>query len=569
MAMDTGRLQAALADHARGGTDRRGFIQRAMAAGAGFALADALWLSAGPAFAQSTHQAAPLPAADYIVIGAGSSGGTLAGELARRSGASVLVLEGGISDEIPQVTDPSQWPAALASPFTANYATTPQAHANNRVIPYPRGEGLGGCSSVNCMIYARGTPQDYNDWAYNGATGWEWASVLPDFKALEDWQGGASAWRGAGGPLHITQPDPAKGHEGARAFIEGAVSLGYAENKDFNSGPLEGPAWVNFNIYRGKRQNSAVAFLRPAIDAGAKLTVFTQAPVLRLVIEKGRCIGVEYLHGGRKIMVRANKEVILSAGAIMTPKILTLSGLGDAAHLRQLGITPLVDLPGVGANLQDHVLGAGVNFEGKHPVPPSNYNLSEVYMWARSSPDQPVPDINALYVSVPFATKELNLQQTDGYAILCGVMRPKSRGSVTIASTDPRAAPLIDPNWLAAGQDMVALKAATDLARAIGNSDAYKDIRKAELLPGTAASSPETYREFLKNSVSTYFHPVGTAKMGTDPMAVVDPHLRVYGVEGLRVADASVMPSITTGNTNAPSILIGYRGAKMIAAGAG
>ncbi|WP_068083378.1 GMC family oxidoreductase [Novosphingobium rosa] len=568
MTMDSERLYAVLTDHARGGTDRRGFIQRAMAAGAGLALADALWLGAGPAFAQSTHKAAPIAAADYIVIGAGSSGGTLAGELARRSGASVLVLEGGISDEIPQVTDPSQWPAALASSFTRNYATTPQLHANNRSIPYPRGEGLGGCSSVNCMIYARGTPQDFNDWAYNGATGWDWASVLPDYKALEDWQGGASEWRGVGGPLHVTQPDPAKGHEGARAFIEGAKSLGYAENKDFNSGPLEGPAWVNFTVYMGKRQNSAVAFLRPAIAAGAKLTVFTEAPVLRLVIEKGRCIGVEYLHAGRKVMVRANKEVILSAGALMTPKILTLSGLGDAAHLRKLGIAPVVDLPGVGANLQDHVLGAGVNFEGKHPVPPTNYNHSEVYMWSRSSSDQPVPDINALYVSVPFATKELNLQQTNGYAILCGVMRPKSRGSVTIASTDPRAAPLIDPNWLAAEQDMVALKAATELARAIGNSDAYKDICKSELLPGAAAASPATYREFLKNSVSTYFHPVGTAKMGTDAMAVVDPHLRVYGVEGLRVADASVMPSITTSNTNAPSILIGYRGAKMIASGA-
>lgn len=567
--IDIASLNATMAEHARGGMGRRGFIQRAMAAGAGFALADALWLGGGTALAQSTRSAMPMQAADYILIGAGSSGGTLAGELARRTGASVLVLEGGRSDLIPQITDPSQWPAALADPFTANYATAPQAHANNRVIPYPRGEGLGGCSSVNCMIFARGTPQDYDDWAYNGATGWNWANVLPDYKALEDWQGGASQWRGAGGPLHITQPDPAKGHEGAVAFMEGAKSLGYAENRDFNSGPIEGPAWVNFNVYMGNRQNSAVAFLRPAMAAGARLTVFTEAPVLRLVIDKGRCIGVEYLHAGRKVMVRANKEVILSAGAIMTPKILTLSGIGDAAHLRKLGIAPVADLPGVGANLQDHVLGAGVNFESKHKVPPTNYNHSEVYMWWRSTPDQPVPDINALYVSVPFATKELNLQQTNGYAILCGVMRPKSRGAVTITSADPRAVPLIDPNWLASGQDVAALRAATELARAIGNSDAYRDIRKEELLPGAkVASSPAEYREFLKNSVSTYFHPVGTAKMGTDTMAVVDPQLKVYGIEGLRVADASVMPTITTGNTNAPSILIGYRGAKMIAGAA-
>lgn len=566
--IDFTRLAATLRDHAQGGMGRRTFLSRAVAAGAGFAMADALWLAGGKAWAQSTRTTAPVASADYIVVGAGSSGATLAGELARRSGASVLVLEGGLSDDSPLITDPARWPEALASPFTKTYATTPQTHAQSRVVPYPRGEGLGGCSSVNCMIYCRGAAQDYEDWADDGATGWDWKSVLPDYKALEDWQGGASAMRGAGGPLHVTRPDPAKGHEGAVAFMEGAKSLGYPETKDFNSGQLEGPAWVNFTVHAGKRQNTAVAFLRPAMEKGAKLTVLTEAPVMKLLIEKGRCVGVEYLHAGRLTRVRANKEVILSAGAVITPKLLTLSGIGDAEHLRKLGIAPVVSLPGVGQNLQDHVLGAGVNFESRHPVPPTQYNHSEVYMWWKSTPDQPVPDINALYVSVPFATKELNLQAQHGYAILCGVMRPKSRGAVTVTSADPRVDPLIDPNYLQAEQDLVALKAATELARAIGNSDAYKDIRKAELLPGPAAQDPAAYRDFLQKSVSTYFHPVGTAKMGTDAMAVVDPQLRVYGVEGLRVADASVMPTITTGNTNAPSILIGYRGAKMIAGAA-
>lgn len=566
--LDTRRLDAAMRDHAAGAIDRRGFISRAMAAGAAFALADALWIGGGKAWAQSTRQTTAPQAADYIVIGAGSAGATLAGQLAQRTGASVLVLEAGLSDQTPLVTDPSQWPAALASPFTKTYETTPQAHAQNRVVPYPRGEGLGGCSSVNCMIYCRGSTQDYDDWACNGATGWDWNAVLPDYKELEDWQGGASALRGAGGPLHVTRPDHAKGHEGAVAFMEGAKSLGYKETEDFNGGTLEGPAWVNFTVHAGKRQNSAVAFLRPAMAAGAKLKVLTEAPVLKLVIEKGRCVGVQYLHAGKPVTVRANKEVILSAGAIITPKLLTLSGIGDPAHLRKLGIEPIAALAGVGRNLQDHVLGAGVNFEAKRPVPPTNYNHSEVYFWSKSAPSQPVPDINALYVSVPFATKELNLQQQHGYAILCGVMRPKSRGAVKVMSADPRVDPLIDPNYLAVEQDMVALKAATDLARAIGNSDAYKDIRKAELLPGAAADSPASYRAFLQKSVSTYFHPVGTAKMGTDEGSVIDPQLRVHGIAGLRVADASVMPTITTGNTNAPSILIGYRGAKLIAAAA-
>lgn len=565
--IDTRRLGDALAAYGQGKFDRRSFMGAAMAAGAGFAVANALGLAGGKAWAQSTRSSPTPPtpsAADYIVIGAGSSGATVAGQLALRTGASVLVLEGGISDDSPLIANPSQWPAALGSPFTGNYNTTPQIHADNRVVPYPRGEGLGGCSSVNCMIYNRGSASDYDDWAYNGATGWDWASVLNDYKALEDWQGGGSAERGVGGPLHVTQPDPLKGHEGARAFMAGAKSLGYPETKDFNT-ELAGPTWVNMTVYAGKRQNSATAFLRPAMEKAAKLTVLTEAPVLKLVIEKGRCVGVTYLHAGKPVTVRANKEVILSAGALMTPKLLMLSGIGDAATLKGLGVTPVVDLAGVGRNLQDHVLGAGVNYEAKSPVPPSNYNLSEVYMWWKSAASQPVPDISALYVSVPFATTELNLQQQHGYAILSGVMRPKSRGSVRVTSADPRAAPLIDPNYLAVDQDLVALQAATDLARAIGNSDAYKDIRKAELMPAKAAASPVTYRDFLRKSVSTFFHPVGTAKMGTDAESVVDPQLRVYGVEGLRVVDASVMPTITTGNTNAPSILIGWRAAKLIA----
>uniref|UniRef100_UPI0035CC1F0F GMC family oxidoreductase n=1 Tax=uncultured Sphingomonas sp. TaxID=158754 RepID=UPI0035CC1F0F len=560
-------LGKAYAEYGRGKFDRRQFLNVAMAAGASFAVANALGLAGGQAWAQSTRKAKAPVAADYIVIGAGSAGATVAGQLALRTGASVLVLEGGLSDDTPLITDPARWPEALGSPFTGNYNTTPQRHANDRVVPYPRGEGLGGCSSVNCMIYNRGSASDYDDWAYNGATGWGWNSVLADYKELEDWQGGASVLRGAGGPLHVTQPDPAKGHEGARAFMAGAKALGYPESKDFNV-QLEGPTWVNMTVYAGKRQNTATAFLRPAMEKRARLTVLTEAPVIKLVIEKGRCVGVTYLHAGKPVTVRATKEVILSAGALMTPKLLMLSGIGNATTLKSLGIAPLVDLAGVGENLQDHVLGAGVNYEAKGPVPPSNYNLSEVHMWWKSDPTLPVADISALYVSVPFATKELNLQQQHGYAILSGVMRPKSRGSVRITSSNPLAPPLIDPNYLAVEQDLVALKAATDLARAIGNSDAYRDIRKEELLPGKAALSPVEYRDFLRKSVSTFFHPVGTAKMGTDAGAVVDPQLKVYGVEGLRVADASVFPTITTGNTNAPSIMVGWRAAKLIAGAA-
>jgi choline dehydrogenase len=266
--------------------------------------------------------------------------------------------------------------------------------------------------------------------------------------------------------------------------------------------------------------------------------------------------------------VRAKKEIVLSAGSIETPKLLMLSGIGDAATLKQHGITPVVNLPGVGQNLHDHILGAGCNWESKGPVPPSNYNASEVYMWERTDSRLPAPDINVLYVSLPFSTPQLPMPKVDGYSILSGVQRPQSRGSLTLASANPNDAPIIDPNYLAVDDDWTAFRKATELAREIGNSKSYDPYRKREILPGNGVSSQAEWRDFLAKSAWTFFHPVGTAKMGVDEMAVVDPQLRVYGVQGLRVADASIMPSITSGNPNAPTIMIGWRAAGFLAASA-
>ena len=563
---ETRAVEGLLSDFRAGRLDRRSFINAAMTFGLSSAVAQSLSLAAsGRAFAQTTREVEPVADAyDYIIIGAGSSGGTLAGTLAMQSDARILLLEAGGADVAPEIHNPLHWPLTLDKPYVRHFKTVPQKNANNRVIDWPRASVMGGCSSINAMIFCRGHKNDYDSWAYQGNKGWDYASVLPDFKALEDWQGGASAYRGTGGPLHVTQPNADRRSAGGAAFVEGARSLGYTETSDFNAEQFEGPAWVNFTIYDGKRQSTAVAFLKPAMETRKNLTVLTEAPVTRLIVEGGRCTGVEYRHAGKSVKVRANSEVILSAGAIATPWLMMLSGLGPADDLRKLGLDVVADLPGVGQNLQDHILGAGVNYEATSPIPSSLYNESEVYMWAKSSDALSTPDINVLYLGIPFSTPDLPLSAKNAYSILSGVMRPHARGSVRLASADPRVDPLIDPNYLGVDQDFKALLAATELARAIGATSAFSSMRSKELLPGPAAADTASYREFLKNSVWTYFHPTSTCRMGVDGMAVVDETLRVRGVDGLRIADTSVLPQITTGNTNAPAILIGWRGAKYL-----
>ncbi|MEM8662877.1 MAG: GMC oxidoreductase, partial [Pseudomonadota bacterium] len=383
------------------------------------------------------------------------------------------------------------------------------------------------------------------------------------FKAMETWEGGASEYRGDSGPIYISKPAEDKRHEGAVAFMDACAGLGYTENDDFNAERMSGQAWVNFNIKDARRQSSATAFLRPAVETG-DVTILTDAPALDLVIENGRCKGVRYLHHGKPHTVHADREVIVSAGAIDSPRLLMLSGIGPAAALSQIGITPKVDLA-VGEGLQDHVLGAGVNYEAKGPVPLSHYNHSEVYMWERSDSRLPAPDMIALYVSVPFASSGHAMNHENGYCVLSGVARPHSRGHVRLASADPMVPPIVDPNYLAEEQDWRAYRAATELCREIGGHEAYAPLRKAEVLPGADLSEAD-WREFLGKSLNTYFHPTSTCRMGVDETAVVDPELKVYGVDGLRVADASVMPSITTSNTNAPSMMIGWKCGEMVAA---
>lgn len=560
------RLEQAVLDFHCGRTSRRNFIRTAMAAGVTAGLAGALASAWSPrAWAASTLNT-PKPARtfDYIIIGSGSAGSAAAYRLAEASDASILVLEAGGDDDLPEVHNPQSWAASLGTRATKFFNTVPQNNADGRTHAWPRGNVLGGTSALNAMIYARGHKSDYESWAYAGNTGWSYAEVLEHFKAMETWEGGASEYRGDGGPIHISIPAEDKRHEGAVAFMDACASLGYRETPDFNAERMEGQAWVNFNIKDFKRQSSATAFLRPAMENG-NVTVLTDAPALKLVIDKGRCKGVTYLHNGAPHTVHADAEVILSAGAIDSPRLLMLSGIGPASDLKGIGIDAVADLP-VGEGLQDHVLGAGVNYEAKGPVPLSHYNHSEVYMWERSDSRLPAPDMIALYVSVPFASTGHTLGYEHGYCVLSGVARPHSRGSLKLASADPAVPPIVDPNYLAEEQDWKAYRAATELCREIGADAAYAPFRKAEVLPGAGDMSESRWREFLAKSLNTYFHPTSTCRMGVDETAVVDPELRVYGIDGLRVADASIMPSITTSNTNAPSMMIGWKCAEMVRA---
>ncbi|MFM0649115.1 GMC family oxidoreductase N-terminal domain-containing protein [Paraburkholderia bryophila] len=544
---------------------RREFLARMAAAGISVGLANSLSLAlSNDVFASSTKEVpAPTQPFDYIVVGAGSSGATTAARLAQLSDATVLVLESGGTDQLPEIQNPLFWPQSLGKPFVEHFPTTRQANANGRIIDWPRAYAIGGNSDVNAMIYCRGHRNDFDSWASAGCTGWDFASVLPAYKALEDWEGGPSELRGTGGPLRITQPAPGLRHPGAAAFIQSAVDLGHPENPDFNGERMEGPAWVNMTLSGGTRQSTGLAFLKPAM-ARKNLTVLTEAPAMQLVIDGNRCVGVRYLHNGQPAVVRVSKEVIVAAGSIESPKLLMLSGIGPEQELKRAGVPTKVALSGVGQNLQDHILGAGVNYEAKAPVPTSHYNHSEVYMWAKTDSSRPTPNINTLYVSLPFSTPELNVKATNGYSILSGIMQPTSRGSITLSSDNFRDRPVINPNYLSTKADVDAFMHATELARSIGAGQAFSDIRKTELLPGPAVKSRDDMHQFLRQSCSTFFHPTSTCKMGIGRTAVVDSNLRVYGIEGLRVADASIMPNITSGNTNAPSIMIGWRAAELV-----
>lgn len=500
---------------------------------------------------------------DYIVVGAGSAGCVVAARLSAHPEINVLLLEAGGSDDHRDVHNPTKWPKLLQGDLDWGYRTTPLRHCHHRVDHVPRGKMLGGCHSHNASAWVRGHRTDFDRWAEQGCPGWSWEEVLPLYRQIEDWHGPVSALRGVGGPLHVAPPvDP---NPIAAAFVASGAAVDLPIIEDNNGLQMEGTSFFNMTIKDGKRNSVARAYLRPAMSR-TNLTVLTGAETERLVLEGTRCVGVEYQQNGRSQSVRADREVILSAGVVGSPRALMLSGIGRAEDLKRLGIDTVTDLAGVGRNLQDHPLVGGINYECQGRLPLPRNNGAESTMWWHSKAGLDSPDIQAVILEFPFATPELasRLPGKNCYAIAPSVVRVASRGSITLASANPRDAPLIDPNFMACDADIAAMLFAIELCRAMGASDAFAGFRKREVMPGKL--SRQEMIEFIRQGATTYFHPTGTCKMGIDAEAVVDPELRVHGIENLRIADASIMPSVTTGNTNAPSVMIGEKAAELILA---
>ncbi|MEJ1935093.1 GMC family oxidoreductase N-terminal domain-containing protein, partial [Nostoc sp. NIES-2111] len=481
-------------------------------------------------FGSSSATEPPRGPFDYIVVGGGSAGCALASRLAQESDASVLLLEAGGDDDVEAIHTPQRWVEALESKACRFYETEPQPFTAGRTHMWPRGRVIGGSGSLNVSIFVRGHRADFDSWAYQGARGWDYASLLPLFKAMEDFEGGASTFRGTGGPLHVSTPRPGRRHPGAVAFEEATQAMGYPSTPDLNGASMEGTGWADLTVRDGRRQSAAVAFLRPALRR-SNLTVVTDAPALSLVLEGGRCRGVRYLHGGKPHTVHAHAEVIVSSGSLESPRLLMLSGIGDAGELGALGIDAAADLPGVGRNLQDHLLVGGIVYEGRGPQPPSNYNHSEVYLWARSEPGLFTPDLFIHHHSRAFAVPP-TAPVENAYTIVPGLARAHSRGHIRLRSADPNDPLLIDPRYLSSEQDRKALLTSVKLSREIGASAAYAEMRLREVLPGPDVKSDADLAEFTARAVHTFFHPTSTCRMGYEPDCVVDAELKVHGIEG-------------------------------------
>ncbi|KOV97276.1 choline dehydrogenase [Streptomyces sp. NRRL B-1140] len=495
---------------------------------------------------------------EALVVGAGSAGAVVARRLLD-AGLAVTVLEAGPSDEAEAIHDPLQSVHLLGSEFDWNFRTVPQTSANGVELLQPRGRTLGGTSSLNGMIYARGVPSDYDAWVLQGAAGWTWSEVEPYFRKLEDYDGGAVGGRGVGGPLHIQRlPDPSPI---VRAFVEAAEEAGYPYNDDYNddSGLSDGVSYLQTTIRDGRRVSSWEAYVRPVAD-NPRLSVVTGATVIRILVEGGRATGVEYLRGGELHQVRSDR-VVLSAGVFGTPQILQLSGIGDAAQLRSLGIDVQVHVPGVGRNLQDHVT-SPVIFETAEPVFPKTQGL-EAGVFGRTRPGLLAPNVQPMLMSFvyPFISGRL---PEYGFTITGQVLHPLSRGTVSLRSADPTVAPLIDPRYISEPDDLEVLVDCLLKIREIGEQPALQSLHKGEVHPGPDFGTRERVREYVRRATVTGQHQVGTARMGVDSESVVDPTLRVHGVEGLWVADASIMPTLVSGNTNGPTIMIGERAADFV-----
>lgn len=516
---------------------------------------------------------------DYIIVGAGSAGCVLANRLSEDPSVRVLLLEAGGKDNSLLVHMPAGIGTLLSEPTPYNWAfeTEGQRHMDGRRLYWPRGKGLGGSSSINGMIYIRGHARDFDQWRQLGLAGWSFAEVLPYFKRSENYERGGDDFHGEGGPLHVSRGSSQ--NPLFRIFVEAGRQAGYPFTDDFNGYQQEGFGYYDLTIRDGRRMSTATAYLKPALDR-PNVTVETDAVASRILFENGRATGIEYTRKRKVKKAWAAREVLLAGGVLASPQLLMLSGIGPGTYLQDFGIPVVKDLPGVGENLQDH-LDAVVIHEATQPVTLEKYSgtLNKIsaalqYMFfgagpgreqgleagafLKTRPDLEVPDIQLHFVAAPMMDHARQRLGRHGFTAHVCQLRPESRGYVRLRSSDPGDAPLIQPNYLATDTDRDVMREGVRIMRDIFAQEAFRPYRGPEVWPGSDHQSDEEIDAYIRKRAETIYHPIGTCKMasGNDALGVVDTHCRVRGVEGLRVVDASVMPTLIGGNTNAATIMI-------------